>query len=239
MYLKCDLHVHTSLSDGELTVREVVDLYGFHRFDAICITDHVWDTKTIKDGREPVQGFPGRDWDGYIEGLRIEREYAWAEYEMLLIPGLEVTNNTRQYHILAIDVKKCVSPDNSVPDIIEQIQDQQALAIAAHPGQDTRTRKWDSKYLWDFQDTYRNMFDAWEVANRDDLYSFTSIKKNDFKYIASSDFHKDKHIYSWKTMVRGDKNEESIKAAIKHNLETYIYLYRKPTEDQYYSLPDE
>jgi hypothetical protein len=41
-FLLCDFHVHTRWSDGRLTLREVVDLYGgTGRFDVIAITDHI------------------------------------------------------------------------------------------------------------------------------------------------------------------------------------------------------
>ena len=41
-FLLCDFHVHTRWSDGGLTIREVVDLYGqTKRFDVIAITDHI------------------------------------------------------------------------------------------------------------------------------------------------------------------------------------------------------
>jgi predicted metal-dependent phosphoesterase TrpH len=41
-FLLCDFHVHTKWSDGRLSVREVVDLYGSTgKFDVIAITDHI------------------------------------------------------------------------------------------------------------------------------------------------------------------------------------------------------
>src|SRR6186713_1113583 len=41
-FLLCDFHVHTRWSDGQLTVKEVVDLYGSTgKFDVIAITDHI------------------------------------------------------------------------------------------------------------------------------------------------------------------------------------------------------
>ena len=41
-FLLCDFHVHTTWSDGRLSIREVVDLYGqTGRFDVIAITDHI------------------------------------------------------------------------------------------------------------------------------------------------------------------------------------------------------
>ena len=53
--------------------------------------------------------------------------------------------------------------------------------------------------------------DVWEAANRDDLFSVTSLKH--FPYIASSDFHKPKHLYSWKTLLKSDKNWPAIRKA--------------------------
>ena len=39
--LLCELHAHTTWSDGELSLAAVVDLYGTAGFDALCVTDHV------------------------------------------------------------------------------------------------------------------------------------------------------------------------------------------------------
>src|SRR4029077_19269916 len=38
--LLCELHSHTTWSDGELTVRELCDLYGRSGFDVLAVTDH-------------------------------------------------------------------------------------------------------------------------------------------------------------------------------------------------------
>ena len=41
-FLLCDFHVHTTWSDGRLSIRDVIDLYGrTGKFDAIAITDHI------------------------------------------------------------------------------------------------------------------------------------------------------------------------------------------------------
>jgi hypothetical protein len=42
-WLLCDFHIHTHFSDGSLSLKKVVDLYGNHAFDAISITDHILD----------------------------------------------------------------------------------------------------------------------------------------------------------------------------------------------------
>ena len=38
--LLCELHAHTTWSDGSLTLRELCDLYGRRGFDVLAVTDH-------------------------------------------------------------------------------------------------------------------------------------------------------------------------------------------------------
>ena len=50
-FLLCDFHVHTQWSDGRLTLREVIDLYGATgKFDVIAITDHILMKKICSRG---------------------------------------------------------------------------------------------------------------------------------------------------------------------------------------------
>ena len=47
-FLLCDFHVHTRWSDGRLTLRQVIDLYGqTGKFDVIAITDHILMRKDV------------------------------------------------------------------------------------------------------------------------------------------------------------------------------------------------
>jgi len=38
--LLAELHAHTTWSDGALSLSALVDLYGTHGFDVLCVTDH-------------------------------------------------------------------------------------------------------------------------------------------------------------------------------------------------------
>jgi hypothetical protein len=71
---------------------------------------------------------------------------------------------------------------------------------------------------------YAKLFDAWEVANSDDLFDVAGLKR--FNYVASSDFHHHRHLYSWKTLLQCEKNVESVKAAIHNNHLVAICLFR-------------
>jgi hypothetical protein len=45
-------------------------------------------------------------------------------------------------------------------------------------------------------------------------------------FLANSDFHKPKHIYSWKTLLHCHKDPEAIKDCIRKNEQLAITLYR-------------
>ena len=62
----------------------------------------------------------------------------------------------------------------------------------------------------------------WEAANRDDLFSVTSLKH--YPYIANSDFHKPKHLYSWKTLLRCEKTWEAIAQTLRSNVDVALTL---------------
>jgi hypothetical protein len=65
----------------------------------------------------------------------------------------------------------------------------------------------------------------WEAANRDDLFPVTSLKH--YPYVASSDFHRPKHLYSWKTLLRAEKRWPAIRQALKANVDVALMLYRR------------
>jgi processive 1,2-diacylglycerol beta-glucosyltransferase len=47
-----------------------------------------------------------------------------------------------------------------------------------------------------------------------------------FAFLANSDFHKPKHIYSWKTLLHCEKDTEAIKDSIRRNQHVSLTLYR-------------
>jgi len=226
-WLRCDFHIHTTYSDGKVSLREVIDLYGREGFDVIAITDHILDEATVKRLRQSGQdswavseeGFPF-----YLRSLWREARRAWEKYEMLMIPSVEITNDTDGYHILALDIKEYIDPAQKVEDIVRQIHEQGGIAIAPHPHHGSKERPGNSMYLWENHERFVQLFDAWEVANRDDLFNVIGLKK--FNYVANSDFHKHRHLYSWKTLLQCDKNAEAVKAALRNNRKVAIFLLR-------------
>jgi predicted metal-dependent phosphoesterase TrpH len=236
-FLLCDFLVHTRWSDGRLSVAEVVDLYGkTGRFDAIAITDHILMQKDLLARASRIAtlgrrafGVREQDFEAYLEDIRAQGRRAVRQYGMLVVPGAEVTQNgvraKKNSHIIALDIKKYISADQSASDILREIRRQGALSVACHPHHRTTRRiEVSTCYLWDNRDELADLVDVWEAANRDDLFSVTSLKH--FPYVANSDFHKPKHLYSWKTLVRSEKNWPAIKQALRANVDVALTLFR-------------
>ena len=236
-FLLCDFHIHTTWSDGKLSVAEVVDLYGSTgKFDVIAITDHILMKKDLlaRAGRIATLGrraFGVREenFDNYLADIRKEAARALKQYGMLVIAGAEVTQNRikakMNSHIVALDIRKYISADQRADDILREIRRQGALSIACHPHHTTTRRiEISTCYLWDHRNELSDLVDVWEAANRDDLFSVTSLKH--YPYVANSDFHKPKHLYSWKTLVRSEKNWPAIKQALRANVDVALTLFR-------------
>jgi len=236
-FLLCDFHVHTTWSDGRLPLRDVVDLYGrTKRFDVIAITDHILmqrdmlarSGRLLTLGRKQFSVTPER-FDAYLEDIDTEARRAKRLYDLLVIPGAEITQNhirsKRNAHIVALNIEKYISADQPPEEILKDIRRQGALSIACHPHHRTTTRfEIGTCYLWDHRKRLVDLVDVWEAANRDDLFSVTSLKH--YPYVANSDFHKAKHLYSWKTLLRCDKRWESIAQTLRANVDVAVMLYR-------------
>jgi hypothetical protein len=228
--LLCDLHTHTTWSDGKLSVAEMVDFYGQRGFDCLCITDHLCDPKRLLGKLVNLTGLviPPGEVEAYFEDIERQKKRAWAKYELLLLSGVEFNKDgytpKTSTHLLGVDLKQPIDPSLGIKELIAQIHAQGALAIASHPHEFQSEWGKNTLYLWDNVDTYAPLLDAWEVANRDDIYNPIGLKK--LPFVANSDFHKPKHIHSWKTLLYCEKDAEAIKHCIRVNRDVSITLYR-------------
>ena len=167
--------------------------------------------------------------NGYLEDIAREADRARRVYGLLVLPGAEITQNhirsRKNSHIVALNIKEFISADQTAFDILQEIRRQGALSIACHPHHRTTTRlEIGTCYLWEHRKKLVGLVDVWEAANRDDLFSVTSLKH--YPYVANSDFHKPKHLYSWKTLLRCDKTWEAIARALRENVDIALTLYR-------------
>ncbi|MGH7952498.1 MAG: MGDG synthase family glycosyltransferase [Limisphaerales bacterium] len=203
---------------------------GVPGFDCICITDHLADPKRLIGKLSELANFTlGREQiEEYFAVIERERQRAWRRYKMLVMTGIEFNKDgyTRKTsaHLLGIDLKAPISASLEIPEIIAQIHSQGGLAVASHPH--IMKSEWgkNTLYLWENQEKFAPLLDAWEIANRNNIFNDIGLKR--LPFIANSDFHKPKHIYSWKTLIYAAKNSEAVKDCIRRNEHVAITLYR-------------
>jgi PHP family Zn ribbon phosphoesterase len=222
-----DLHIHSTFSDGKLTIPELVDFYGKKGFGAIAITDHLCEEKSVIGKAAKVIGhtLTPASFPFYLGILKSEAERAMDQYGMVVIPGFELSKNSisnhRSAHILGIGVNDFIWADADVVKLARGIRAQGALAIAAHPVS-TRKAEKQTYHLWDRRRELAPEFDAWEIASGP--YIFDEVKDSGLPVVASSDLHHPKQIQAWKTVFECEKNPDAILDAIrKQKLGIHFY----------------
>lgn len=229
-----DFHIHTTFSDGRLTVREVIDYYGMRGFDVIAITDHLCDNQTLcgraanyLDKTLNYNTFPV-----YIEILKEEAERARKEYGMIVLGGIELTKNSlinsRSSHMLAIGIDNYIDPLQDPYDLALNIREQGGLCVAAHPVW-TRRMEPQTYHLWDHRWELSSVVDAWEVASGPHL--FKEVLESGLPLLANSDFHQPHHMRSWKTLLNCKKNPLDIFNAIRQQKIEFVFYENKQEQE--------
>jgi predicted metal-dependent phosphoesterase TrpH len=215
--LLCELHAHTTWSDGALTVRELVDVYGSHGFDVLCVTDHVF----RRDDPSGANGVAATTFDAYLAEIDHEAERARARFDLLLLPGAELTVNDvdpyRSAHAVAVGLRRHVAVDGGLDHALMAARDAGAALIAAHPsgpsnGDHSLARR-ATRRFWHDLDALRPLVDRFELFNRHDVYAWIAEEK--LPAVASGDFHVRGHLAGWKTLLACERDEESVVACLR------------------------
>ena len=211
--LLCDFHIHTEWSDGELPMRRVIDLFGRSGHDVIAITDHIVNTDSLvgKVTHRWKLSVTADNFAAYREEIEREKKRAWDEYGMIVLAGTELTQNaiTRRNsaHVLALGIDEFISADGTVEDMLVRAKSKAKLLVACHPNE---MSDWyaNTFYLWNRRLELADLIDLWEVACRWDV--FPGVSRARFAHVGNSDFHKEEHLYAWKTLLPCEKNERAV-----------------------------
>ena len=226
MNQKCDLHIHSNFSDGRYSIPQIVDIFGKLDFNAIAITDHICEKKSIlgQVAHRMSYSLTQSTFSLYMKTLKDEGHRALEQYGMLLIPGYEITknslNNTRSAHLLVLGTEEYISPDLSVDQVLLAARALNAFTIAAHPFY-TGDFEFQTYELWSRKEELASQIDAWEVNHRKTICP--EILTSGLPLIASSDFHHLKHLSSWKTKVYSELTMPSIFQGIRQQNLDFFY----------------
>ena len=209
--LLCELHAHSTWSDGALDLPALVDLYGGAGFDVLAVTDHVH--------RSGAYGISAASFAGYLAAVEGEAERAATCYGLVLIPGLELTYDDpdprRAAHVLAVGLRSFVRLDGELDCALTEARDRGAALVGAHPyplaatsGAPRSTARLAEEPDWAAQ-----AVDRLEICNRHDFFDWVARARR--PVVATGDFHRPEHLATWKTLLPAEKNEEAIVAYLR------------------------
>ena len=233
--LLCELHAHTTWSDGELSLRELVDFYGESGFDVLCVTDHAltsfdpWLTDRRADGSTARHVHAGNH-RVYLEAVDAEAERARALYGLLVVPGLELTINDRDpdlaAHAVAVGLRDYVSPDGALAAVLCAAREAGAAVIAAHPHsgeRDPAPLRTTRRFWREWEDLARYV-DRVELFNRNDVFGWVAAAR--LPAVASGDFHRPAHLSTWKTLLPCASEERALVEYLRSPGPAYLLPFR-------------
>lgn len=235
--LLCELHAHTRWSDGALTVPELVDLYGQNGFDVLAVTDHVVrrnDPWLPPDGM-PCGVHPANHAD-YLAEIVAQAERARRDYDLLLVPGLELTYNdpdpSLAAHAVAVGCRTFVGVDDGLDIALAQAREAGAALIAAHPYLDEAGGAPPARATTRFSREWRELqphVDRWELFNRYELFAW--VAECGLPAVANGDFHQPQHLHGWKTLLPCSKSEETVVDYLRSTLPAFLTrIHEKPLQ---------
>jgi len=220
--LLAELHAHTTWSDGDLSLRELVNLHGQNGFDVLCVTDHVVRSDDPLPG-EALGVLPDA-YPAYLAAIAAETEQALALYGLLVIPGLELTYNDLDpmaaAHAIAVRLRRHVSVDEGIDGAIETARAAGAAIIAAHPydAEDESTLRQTQRFAHDRELTA--LAHRCELFNRTELVAW--VAEAGLPAVACGDVHTPDHVFGWKTLLPCAPDEEAIVAYLRSRRPTYL-----------------
>lgn len=221
--LLCELHAHTTWSDGTLSVAELVDLYGGRGFDVLAITDH-----TVRlDDPMPSSVDPWT-WHEYVKCVRDEAARASREHGLLVLLGLELTDNQAEpdlsAHALALGLQRFVSVEAGLTGALEEARDAGAAIVAAHPSSsnDPLPRRPTRRFHREHR-RLRHLVHRYELFNRHETFAWVAEER--LPPVATGDFHHSPHLASWKTLLPCERDEQAVIACLRSRARVYLTPY--------------
>lgn len=226
--LLCELHAHTRWSDGELTLPELVDLYGRNGFDVLAVTDHV--VRTDDPWRAPDAVPPGlrkETFADYLAEIAAQAERARHEYDLLLLPGCELTYNDLDpfvaAHAVAVGCRAFVGVDDGLETALIEARDAGAALVAAHPYRGEPGAASPARATQRFSRDWEELaalVDRWELFNRSELFAW--VAEHRLPAVANGDFHELGHLYGWKTLLPCVKEERAVVAYLRSSRPAFL-----------------
>ena len=199
--LLCELHAHTTWSDGEIGLDDMVELYAARGFDVLCITDHV-----VRAVDQTSHAVGERTHAAYLDAIDEVAERARRDHGLLVIPGLELTYTDLDpdlaVHALAVGLRRFVGVDDGPRAAMAEARAAGAAIIAAHPHSEERDPIPGRTTRGVYRDPtrMRELVDRYELVNRHDVFAWVARER--LPSVACGDTHRPEHVLTWKTLLQ-------------------------------------
>src|SRR5262249_18407963 len=209
-----ELHAHTTWSDGDRGVRELVDLYGSAGFDVLAVTDHVvrLDDPYLLDGTN--RSVEAGDFDAYLAEVEREAKRARELYGLLVIPGIELTLEDSDpavaAHAVAVGLRTFIGLEDGLERALARARDEGAALVAAHPytlDAAQRSPRCTARFAVE-PEWAAGVVDRFELCNRHDFFPWVAEAR--LPVVANGDFHRFEHLATWKTVIDAEKTEAAV-----------------------------
>lgn len=223
--LLAELHAHTTWSDGDYTMRELVDLYGSAGFDVLCITDHAYRSEDPHVPETTRSDVGAETYPAYLREIEAEAARARSRYSLLVVPGLELSYNDldpkRSAHAVAVGLREFVSLDDGVSAAIERAVATGAALIGAHPDDGVEATSRSHPTLAFVSDpSIAALVHRFELFNRSQLFPW--VARAGHASVATGDFHRDEHLSGWKTLVPCARDEQAVVGYLRSRRPVYL-----------------
>ena len=214
--LLCELHAHSTWSDGALQVRRLCDLYGQSGFDVLAITDHA---TRAGDNVNAVR------FDAYAAEIEREAARAKQRYGLLVLPGLELTYDDPDPllagHAVAIGLHSFVDVASGLETALAAARASGAALVAAHPySPDHLAGATRGTAAFTARPELGALVDRFELFNRETLFDWVAAAG--LPGIASGDFHRIDHLGGWKTLIPAARTEEAVVDYLRSRRPAYL-----------------
>lgn len=128
--IKADMHIHSNVSDGNASPKEIVQEAYYKGLNLISITDH----------------------DTFL-GSMIAQKYS-RDYDIIIMPGAEIATDNGDILVY------CIKPLNIIPRTLELLikvaKENNCILVPAHPFDENRNSIGDLifEYQWDAIEVY-------------------------------------------------------------------------------------
>jgi predicted metal-dependent phosphoesterase TrpH len=215
--LLCELHAHTTWSDGSLTLRQLTDLYGRRGFDVLAVTDHATRERAHVNGANH---------EAYVAAVDDEAERAWHLYRLLVVPGIELTyddpNPLHAAHAVAVGLRSYVDVAQGVETMLRAARAHGAALVAAHPysaDEAASSHRRTARFAAD-REVLSPLVDRFELFNRHTLFGW--VADAGLPTVANGDFHRIEHLGGWKTMLPCPKEEAAVIDYLQSGRPSYL-----------------